>query len=178
MVFNVLFIGWLLLERVSGLLVGISRLRHDHVVQLLVPHGGRAHFILVGLGSLSYQLALNLFVNLVDVCLSLRKLPLQSRFFLLERVLGVFGVLLDDGLHFRVDARISHAGNHVLAVLEVLGREDVVHSFCRCGLIVVGRLLDELSQRLGAAHGLLKRHHEVLVELLLRILVQLVVFLQ
>ena len=73
---------------------------------------------------------------------------------------------------------LIHGVDHILSIRVELRREDLRHSLRRVRLIHTRRLLDELLERLMPAHRLVKRAQEVLVELLLRVLVQLVILLE
>ena len=73
---------------------------------------------------------------------------------------------------------LIHSVDHILPIRVELRREDLRHSLRRVRLIHTRRLLDELLERLMPAHRLVKRAQEVLVELLLRVLVQLVILLE
>ena len=73
---------------------------------------------------------------------------------------------------------LIHGVDHIFSIRVELRREDLRHSLRRVRLIHTRRLLDELLERLMPTHRLVKRAQEVLVELLLRVLVQLVILLE
>ena len=97
---------------------------------------------------------------------------------LLESILGTFCVLIDKGFYLVVDWSVVHGWDYIWAIWVELGRENIIHSFCRIRLVVIGWLLDELSERCVASHGLIKGAHEMLIELLLCVLVKLVILLK
>ena len=136
--------------------------------------------LLVRLGALLRLLhvAHDFTVDLIYILLGCRKFLLQSDFLLLQGILGTFCELIDETINFRLHFALIHGVNHIFSIRVELRREDLRHSLRRVRLVHTGRLLDELLKRLMPAHRLIKRAQEVLVELLLRVLVQLVVLLQ
>ena len=160
------------------------RIRYNHVMQLSLPQVtiGPSLLLLVGLRSLliDVEVLLHLHVDLVDVSLGQGKLLLQSHLLLLQGKLGTLGVLVHKSFNLVVDARGIHGGDNILAIRGVeLRREDVVHGFSRTRLVIIRLLLDELGEgHVPPSHCLLKCLHEVLIELLLCVIVQLVILLQ